>query len=187
MFSLLLPAGGLTLFYTVPFWKIGENWISLRNIPFLKLFLVTFTVTYVTVLLPFLYNNTGKNLLNIEVILIATERLLFLLAITIPFDIRDIKFDKDTNLNTFPLLFGVQKSIYLSYISLFLFMSLSGINYLLLQNHIFLVLAMITSGIFTAICISRATPNKSEYFFSLLIEGTMILQFLLVYLAFQCV
>ena len=35
--SFLLPAGVLTLFYTVPFWRIGKNWISLRNIPFLKL------------------------------------------------------------------------------------------------------------------------------------------------------
>lgn len=186
-FYLLLPAGCLTFFYTVPFIKIGGNWTSLRNLPYLKLFLIALTASYITVLLPWFYSNPGRELTNSAVIWVSGERFFFLLAITIPFDLRDIKYDKETGLKTIPLLFGAQKSIYLSYLCLFLFMSISVIHCVFLQEHLLLVLAMIASGVITAICVSRATPDKSEYFFSLLIEGTMILQFLLVFLAFHYV
>ncbi|HIN40365.1 MAG TPA: hypothetical protein EYM84_08845 [Flavobacteriales bacterium] len=185
VFCLLLPAGCLTFFYTVPFLKIGGNWTSLRNLPYLKLFLIALTVSYITVLLPWFYNNPGRELTNSAVLWVSVERFFFLLAITIPFDIRDIKYDKETGLKTIPLLFGAQKSICLSYLCLFLFISISVIHYFFLQEHLLLVLAMIASGVVTAICVSRATPDKSEYYFSLLIEGTMILQFFLVSLAFQ--
>ena len=71
---------------------------GLREIPFSKIFIISLVWTVSTMLLLVLENNISFDS-NITLHLIG--RFLFVLAITIPFDIRDIKFDKDTNLKTF--------------------------------------------------------------------------------------
>ena len=47
-------------------------------------------------------------------------RLFFILAITIPFDIRDLKYDK-SNLKTLPIIFGASKARLIGLLSLLVF------------------------------------------------------------------
>lgn len=182
-FYLLLPAGFITFFYTVPLFRIGGKWKRLRDIPFLKIFIISLTATYISLLLPILYKNPAVNIINSDIWMAASERFFFLFAITIPFDIRDIKHDKETGLRTIPLFLGVSRSIRLAYFCIFIFLLISVVHYGFFQDKFYFLIAMIASGVFTVICISRISPDKSEYFFSLLIEGTMIFQFLMVCLA----
>ena len=78
----------------------------LRTIPYIKIYLIALVWCLSTVLLTATENNL---VISIDVILSLISRFLFIVAITIPFDIRDIKFDALT-LKTIPMLFGVEMS-----------------------------------------------------------------------------
>ena len=88
--------GGLSIFY--PF--------GLRTIPYIKIFLIAAIWTSSTMFLLLLENN---QLINQNIILHLFTRFLFVFAICIPFDIRDIKYD-NIKLKTIPIVFGVSKS-----------------------------------------------------------------------------
>ena len=97
------PFALLTLFYVVPF---HGRLKGLRNLPGFKLFLIAAVWGGVTVLFPIWAND-----LNIDdkAWVIFVQRFLFVLAITLPFDIRDLQLD-DPDLATLPQTIGVRKS-----------------------------------------------------------------------------
>lgn len=97
----LSPFVLLTLFYGM---KLPRKAISLRYIPGLKIFVIAFCFAGITVLFPLVQNGIDITF-NIWVFLL--QRLLFVILITLPFDIRDV--DSDTKiLKTIPQLFGVR-------------------------------------------------------------------------------
>ena len=84
--------------------------ISLRDIPLLKIFIIAFYWTYLTIIIPVLvYNISFDSNLILNIIV----RFLFVLAITIPFDIRDYSVD-DSSKKTIPQLIGLQKATILA-------------------------------------------------------------------------
>jgi len=78
--------------YVVRFIPYNNKWLALRDIPFLKIFVIAFVWALVTGLLPLI---SSKDLIqiNLQHILFLTKQFLFVVAITIPFDIRDMKYD----------------------------------------------------------------------------------------------
>ncbi|MBK9505813.1 MAG: UbiA family prenyltransferase [Bacteroidetes bacterium] len=99
----------------------------LRQIPYLKIFLISFVWATVTILLPVIHSEKAYN--NFHILTMIIERFLFVFAITIPFDIRDMNADSQTELKTIPLLIGEKRSIYASIIVLVLFFAVSIIHY----------------------------------------------------------
>jgi hypothetical protein len=100
---ILLPFLLASIFYAVP---ISSNINGLRRIPGLKLFLISFTWAGVTLYFPLF----AENLQGIEGIWISFfQRFLFIMAITIPFDIRDVQLDFP-DLRTLPQVIGVGNS-----------------------------------------------------------------------------
>lgn len=88
----LIPFGIISLLYSIPF-KMGQKTlITLRQIPYLKIFLIAFVWAAVTVFIPVV--NYKKPLYSLHVLSVFLERMLFVLAITLPFDIRDMDDDK---------------------------------------------------------------------------------------------
>jgi len=181
----LIPLGLLSFGYTIPVISPpagGRNLdIRLRDIQRLKIFLIVGVVSFVTVYLPVLSSGVGFRLFSPDLLVLFIERALFVFAITIPFDIRDMEYDGKFDLKTIPLVLGVKRSIRIATISLFLFVLTAICHYFI--NPLFslyYVIAMFVSAIITVVIISRATPKSSEYFYSLLVEGTMIIQCVLV-------
>src|SRR5690606_9612993 len=87
---------------------------GLRNIPGLKLFLIAIVWALSCVLLPILELETSilaGTTVN-DTILLITKRLLFIAAITVPFDIRDMYQDRNSDLKTIPVLLGEQRSLW---------------------------------------------------------------------------
>lgn len=167
---LFLICGFLSFFYV---WKVpGLKGKNLRDLPGLKIFLISTVWVFITVLMPCLVNdhqNAGYPI----VILIA--ELLFLISITIPFDIRDVNLDESTK-KTIPQLMGVKKSTYMSIIlmisSQVLFQSLfPTINW-----------GIVIVTIVAIVLLYRAKPNRNELYFSGVIDGLLILQPVLMYL-----
>ena len=149
----------------------------LRRVPYLKIFLISLLWSITTVLAVIIEENI---VLNIEVFSHFLSRFLFVFAITIPFDIRDIKKDTSTIL-TLPILFGEKKVKIISFLAIFLFLlnttlqfQLNIINLKTLISLSFLILIM-------ALMIYRSGSSKNEYYFSFWLESLSIV-FLLVIL-----
>ena len=68
-----------------------------------------------------------------DVIYLFMGRLFFILAITIPFDIRDLKYD-EANLRTIPIIFGASKARLIGLLFLLVFEMISIIQFYFHQN-----------------------------------------------------
>ena len=191
--GLILPAL-LSLGYVLPF--IGKRQLRLRDLPFIKIFLIAGVWSYVTVLLPLL--ETGIMLQMNEIYSIAhliiplfLERALFIFIITLPFDLRDWKLDQHHAVKTVPTVLGPKRTIYL------------GLGLLLCWSLMFtvsypwpLLLAGYVSAFWTGILLwytLRTGTDRAEvqvvehdYYYTGLIDGTMIVQAVLVMLTYHC-
>lgn len=172
---LMLGLGLISIAYNLPIFGIPGKKFGLRNIPGLKLFIIGAVWAGSTVLLPIL-EIEGSGTLNISnkgTILLFFTRFLFIVAITIPFDIRDLFQDQNNALKTLPVIFGEKKSLFLC--QLFLATSLFSLyayTEKLDANFWAIALSIFVSGWL----ILKSRWKKNEYYYFLLLDGTMILQ-----------
>lgn len=109
---LLLISGVISLFYVIP-----VKGIVMREIPYIKVYLIAITWAIVLILFPIL--NEGK--FTISVVFHVIAHAIFIIAVAIPFDIRDVKFDQRTQ-RTIPQIIGVIWAKSVSSTLLFLFL-----------------------------------------------------------------
>jgi 4-hydroxybenzoate polyprenyltransferase len=180
LLKFIAPLAFLSIFYVVPFFNLNGKKIALRNYPYIKIIIIAIVWSFVTTALPFLNHSNDMFDYNQNFILLITEQFLFILAITLPFDIRDLRYDLAANVKTIPAKIGVKKTIVLAELLLVVFMILK--YYQLNLNHISYEQFTATSIAFliTGILIAFSSPKRPELFFSGLIEGTMILMYLAV-------
>lgn len=107
--------GFISVFYVI---KLGK--VNLREIPYIKIHLIAITWTIVLILFPII--NEG---INTSFIWICVAHYLYVVGVTIPFDIRDLKYDSPSQ-KTIPQVFGVKGSKFISVILLLVF---SGVMY----------------------------------------------------------
>ena len=160
----ILFVGALSLFY--PF--------GIRKIPFAKIFIISFVWVNSTMLLLVLENTI---VISEYIIWNLISRFLFVFAITIPFDIRDIKHDVG-NLITIPLFFGEKKSKWIASFAILICViivvfqqfqnNITGSNFLALIMLYFLALALIT----------KSDKKNNEMYFSFWIESLSIFSYL---------
>ena len=160
----IIFSGILSVSY--PFW--------LRKIPFSKIFIISLVWTISTMLLLILEN---KIPFNSNIIFHLLTRFLFVFAICIPFDIRDIKYD-NIKLKTIPIVFGVSKSKLISFISLFSIVIISIVQFWNYKLSIGFLIAIILSCIVSSIFINKSDEKMSDFFFSFWIESLSILLYL---------
>jgi hypothetical protein len=99
---ILLLGGICAAFYSIPFKKV-----RLRNIPGSKAFVIAFVWVLIVGLFPLMNTHLLSSASIYSLLFLFT----FFIALTIPFDIRDI--DKDEiNLKTIPQVIGVKKAKY---------------------------------------------------------------------------
>lgn len=167
--ALVLPAI-LSLGYVLPIWKTKR----LRDVHLIKIFLIAGVWAYVTVFLPAMELGLP---LNWNLFFIFSERALFVFAITLPFDIRDMEIEKANGVQTIPALIGAKNSIYLG-IGLLLFWAAA--NYLLYPLYTAHLMAII--ALLTMLVIAFSYPRKADWYYTGLLDGTMLIQGLFLYL-----
>ena len=167
---LLLSIAGLVGILYAFRWKASIP--TFREIPYLKIYLIAFTWTIVNLIWPITLSDYSISD-NFDLVII---HFLIILAITIPFDIRDLPYDQESQ-RTIPQLLGVKKAQHLSFFLLFV-----GVNYLffffpwsLFDFRLFGFLLL------AAYLIYAATPKKSELFYSLGVDGLLIGYAILIY------
>jgi 4-hydroxybenzoate polyprenyltransferase len=173
--------GIIALAYNFPFLKLNEKKIGLRNLPGIKLFLIAFVWSMSCVLLPIVELESTFSNVSIslgETLLLVAKRFLFICAITIPFDIRDLFQDKLYELKTIPVMLGEKKAwifcqglLALYVILLVLFAKTINAEVIGLSLTIFL----------TGWLIFKSGLKRNEYYYFFFLDGTMLLQFLILW------
>ena len=113
----LLPAAGLAFGYGLPYLPLPLH-LRLRRRNYLKIFLIAGVWAWVAVAIP--WAGAGLNLAEGGGWSLLASRFLFVVAITLPFDIRDIETDRVQRIRTLPAVLGVSRSITLSRLLLLL-------------------------------------------------------------------
>ena len=150
----------VSIFYVVPFF--GKR---LREIPFLKTFLIAVVWTCVLFYIPWLNEGRKTELVQNEL----TAFFFLFAALTIPFDIRDMEQDRLQH-KTLPLLFGVtvSKVVALAFLAVF-YLIIANINQEMGKN---VLLGSIT--LLASLLVLFTNSTRSIYFFAAL-DGTMVL------------
>jgi hypothetical protein len=166
---IITPFTLFTFLYVFPIKRF-----SLREKAGLKLFLISISWAGITVFFPLVQNYMQ---IRIEDILTFLQRFLFVFAITIPFDIRDLQYDKK-DMQTLPQYFGVRISKQIAIFAMFLFFVIS----LFKSSHTIGLPINIVITILTILLIYFFEEKRNKYYTSFFIEGISILWFFL-YLA----
>lgn len=169
--ALVAPAL-LSLGYVLPF--LGKRRLRLRDLHFIKIFLIAIVWSYVTVLLPFIEHQQTVEMQTIGMLI---ERSIFIFVITLPFDLRDWKIDQHNQVHTIPAHIGVSKTIRLALLLLVIWLVFCFAIY-----PLSLVLPLAITGLVVAYLLWLSPKQKHDYFFTGLVDGTMLLQAFLVWL-----
>lgn len=181
---LLIFLGVLSFFYGIPLFSVGGQKFGLRNIPGLKQLLITLVWTMSTVLLPVLeaqrLHLTAISMHALTILI--AKRFLFIAALTVPFDIRDLFQDMQTGLKTVPVVWGEKRAY------LFCQILLAGYIVLLFlfedNGGVWAVrdfCALTLTALLTGWLIFKSHREKNEYYYFFYLDGVLILQFVLLW------
>ena len=176
--SLIIP-GIISMGYVLPLLS-GKK--RLRDLNHIKIFLIAVVWAWVTVFLPAL--EIGKPF-EMATWLMIFERALFIFAITLPFDIRDLKVDAHNQVQTIPAVIGVSKTKLLASGVLVIAFFVSVMLWWSGVYDVGVLLALLVSYFSTSYFIYLSDKIKHDYFYTGLMDGTMVLQFLLVVCSYR--
>lgn len=160
--SLIL--GLVTLFYIVPFSKS----YNLRSLSGLKIFVVAFVWAGATVLLPWLLKS---ELFSVNFWIVFFQRFLWVLVLTLPFEIRDLTYDR-VDLGTIPQRLGIQRTRVLGIVLLVAILLLEIFRDGIVGEEVF-VLGVVLSV--TALFLLISDKNQSPYLASFWVESLPLL------------
>lgn len=163
----------IAAFYALPLKLNAMRLAPLREWPGFKVFLIGFSWAVVTAVLPLM---SESNLAWSTFSYAAAERFFFILALTIPFDIRDLGFDLPGQ-KTIPQMLGEQGAGVASIgcAIVFLIIALLNPSY---DNSTIAALAV--SGVSILVALSFSFRKRSDSYYELLLDGMIILQPVLV-------
>lgn len=167
-----VPLGLLTLFYAVPL-SPGKN--NLRTLPSIKIFVIAAVWAGTTVYLPAAHNDL--DLANGHLWGLVVARFFLILALILPFEIRDVSYDA-IGLNTLPQIMGTKRTKFFGYVLLCCFMGLH--LYLWLGSALdFQWFIPISLTLMTFLSIFLARKKQGHYYCSFWVEGIPIFTWLL--------
>ena len=148
--------------------------INLRKLPFLKIFIISFTWIFSCCVLPCTIFLKENGIYHFTFTMIKPGMLgyfcsqfLLMAALCIPFDIRDLEYDQLNGVKTFPVLMGIQQSKRVTYLLIVLYFLIA---FFISSTSNLIVVYGITSFL-TGVIIykTKASANKN-FLFLLLME-----------------
>lgn len=172
-FTLKLPAdvlfaagilGVINVLYAFPLFS-GDN---LRSVTGIKIFIIALVWTGVTVLLPVL---EAEMEFTVNHLMASLQRFLFVIVLTLPFDIRDLRFDTE-QLGTIPQIFGVKTTRIIGITFLVIIFLLEFFQSSANATEILILLVVV---IITAYLLRKSVIRQTKYYASFWVEGIPIL------------
>lgn len=165
----LLPAALLTLLYPLP---ITLQHKRLREIGYWKIFLIAVVWSYLTMLIPLCSAGCSDYWL---LAVLFSKRALFILAITIPFDIRDRQVDSGIGLHTLPLRFGIRGAKFVAIAALALAAAIDALLFMQQSVPWRIPLFCSITYLLSAALILLSSGKEPNYYYTALLDGTMLL------------
>ncbi len=159
----------ITLLYSIPIIKTSTHKKRLRDIGYLKIGLIAFTWAWVCGNLPLIQAEDSFSLTNH--ITVFFEKFSYIIAITIPFDIRDMQYDASVGVKTLPIRFGIVGAIIIALLCLIL-------SYIMVMNsttNFSVQFAYALTYCISAYYIIESAQTKNNFFYLFYIDGLMIL------------
>lgn len=165
--------GVISMLYNIPK-TVNVKSLPLRGVPLLKIFLIAYVWASIGAVFPALQNEQeffGPRLLR----LFAAD-FVFILAIAMPFDIRDYYSEDIDEPHTLARLLGLRHTVTIALFFLGIFTALLWplLNKPLLFSPFILL---------TSLLIFYSTPHKNKYYYTVLLDGTLILYYFALRLA----
>lgn len=161
---LLLPTVMIAMLYVFPL-MLGTK---LREVGVWKIFLIATVWAVVTVGLPMTQLDNLPDWK--EMIWLLAERWLFIFAITVPFDVRDLSTDASKGVQTLPSVLGWRSALFIAQMAMAVF-ALLALQRLGTDAFIGLAPAVLAASML----IGFARPVRNEMYYSFWLEGTMLL------------
>lgn len=163
--------GGIGILYVLPIIPLNGKMVKLREIPFLKVFFIAMVVSYLTTIF------VVTDLSSPDPWVLFFIRFLFLVAVTIPFDVRDYGIDKWQKLKTLPTILGIEKAIKWALVFNLLFTIGCFIAFFFFDVFsLGVFLGLIVSEFYANYWIKQSKPIQSEVWFATRIEGSIVIQ-----------
>lgn len=170
----------IVLGYSLPLITIKNVKTRIREVHYIKVVTIAFVWAAATVLLPLCTTQADKYALTF----LFLERFLFVFAITVPFEIRDMQQEALWGNKTIPAMLGVRGAKVLAHVFLILFCLLIIGNTIRTGNeNLSVTSAFLLSTIPAFHFIYTSNENKSPLFYKFYGDGTMMLQFIFVFLS----
>jgi 4-hydroxybenzoate polyprenyltransferase len=172
---LLILMAFLALGYVLPILGRGRR---LRDLAYLKIFLIALVWAGMTIGLPFLELKNATN--NTAFWQLFIERACFIFALCIPFDIRDMAWDARTNVKTIPLSIGVKNAKIMGISALII----AVLMVLCLKSNAMysesLSFKLIVVYFLTAFILVKTDEKRTDYFFYGVVDGLILAQSLVI-------
>ena len=172
LFFWLMPGGVVALGYILP---VLEGKRRFRDLGWSKIIMIGWSWAWLTAFIPAWY--VAGEPLQLAIFQ-GIERMLFIIAITIPFEIRDIKVDQSIGLLTLPEKLGRKRTLIICWIMCAVIVFLSFV----IGFHYYNVPYFLTSAfvvIFTLAINHVSYRITDDYFFGGLTDGLMIIALLI--------
>ncbi|MEO8934765.1 MAG: hypothetical protein ABI295_10705 [Xanthomarina sp.] len=165
--GVILGFGLITFLYTIPFLpkNIGNHRPeNLRNVSGIKVYVIALVWAGVTVGLPIINNNIS---LSADIVLTVFQRFVFIIALMIPFEIRDLNCDS-LKLATIPQQIGVRKTKIIGVLLLVVFFFL---EFFKAETNQYQIIALIITSLICLFFIIFANKNQGKYYSAFWAEG----------------
>ena len=167
----LVPVGIISFLYTLPLFSKKKR---LRDFHYIKILLISYVWAYIATLPLWLDGGTIGGLW-----LYFMEKFVFILAITLPFDIRDLEIDSYTDLMTIPKRIGVKRTYALCMALLAIGL---GIQIYVAYPLMELVFPIGIVYVLTALAIIISRGKRSDLYYSGMLDGTLVLRGIVLWL-----
>ncbi|WP_411768681.1 hypothetical protein [Winogradskyella sp. A3E31] len=170
--------GVITFLYAIPLvpkhYVFDEN-KNLRQIGGLKIYVIALVWASITVGLP-VYN--AELDFNWDVVITCIQRFLLVVVLTLPFEIRDLKYDS-LKLSTIPQTIGIKNTKGIGALVLILIFNLEFLKDELVSNTVLTHLIMI---LLILILLMGSRKNQAKYYSSFIVESVPIVWLVLLIL-----
>ncbi len=159
--------GAVSIIYNSPLLN-DFRYLPLRSIPLIKIFIIAYVWASTGSFLPGIISGVPQGL---STWLAFWAQFLFIMGITLPFDIRDFYKDYKNNLKTIPGIIGIRNT--------------KRLSYLFLGAHVLLLFYITDRAWWLAPVVALAmgmtryaSASRPEYYYTFYVDGLIILQFL---------
>ena len=166
----LVYLGGLgiiTFLYAIPFLPkrlFLDQAQNLRAISGLKVYIIAFVWAVVTVVIPLIHEGM---LMTFDLMITSVQRFLFVLALMLPFEIRDMQFDS-LKLSTIPQQIGVERTKYIGVLLMLVFFLMEFFKDDFTEAKA--VITLVTS-IIVSLVVVLSHIKQPKYYSSFFVEG----------------